>query len=86
MLSVAAEVLWVCTVLPVLRCCWFPRGIVAISVGFLGIVAAGVSVYLFAVLAPHLRNGTCDGDKYEELCNKGLTKGVIIGCVRLLVT
>jgi hypothetical protein len=78
--------LWVCVGLPVLRCCWFPRGIVAVNVGVLGLVAAGVSVYVVAVLAPHLRNGTCIGDRYEELCYRGLTKGIAVGCVRALVT
>ncbi len=86
MIAVTAEVLWMCAGLPILRCCWFPRGMVAINVGVLGAVAAGVSVYLLAILVPPLRDGTCHGDKYEELCYRGLTKGIAVAGIRALVT
>jgi hypothetical protein len=85
MVSVFAEVMWLCLALPILRCCCFPRGIVAISLGFLGVAAVAVSVYMFSVVGPHLTNRTCDGDRYEEDCYGGLTKGIAAGCVRVLV-
>ncbi|KAK4034048.1 hypothetical protein C8A01DRAFT_39477 [Parachaetomium inaequale] len=85
-ISVVAEVMWLCLALPILYCCSLPRGIMAISIGFLGAAAVGVSVYMFSVVGPHLRNGTCDGDKYEQECYRGLTKSIAAGCVRVLAT
>ncbi|KAK4150522.1 hypothetical protein C8A00DRAFT_36888 [Chaetomidium leptoderma] len=85
-ISVVAEVMWVCFLLPLLRCCCcFPRDVIPLSLGFLGVAAMGVSVYMFSVVGPHLSGGTCHGDKYEGDCYSGLTKSIAAGCVRMLV-
>ncbi|KAH6850618.1 hypothetical protein B0I37DRAFT_117544 [Chaetomium sp. MPI-CAGE-AT-0009] len=88
MVSIVVEALWIALWLPLILCCCVPRRhrMLAVTVGFLGVAAAGVSVYMLAVLGPHLGSGTCDADEYRDPCYRGLTKGVAAGCVRVLVT
>jgi hypothetical protein len=88
-ISVVAEIMWMCLGLWILRycsCCFFRRSITAISFGFLGVAAVGTSVYVLSVVGSHLTRRTCDGDKYEADCYRGLTKSIAAGCVRLLVS
>jgi hypothetical protein len=88
MILIVVEVIWVGLWLPLVLCCCGARRhrILAVTVGALGVAAAGVSVYMLAVLARYLGDGSCDADKYRDACHRGLTKGVAAGCVRVLVT
>ena len=88
MIAIVVEVMWIGLWLPlVLRCCGARRHrILAVTVGVLGVAAAGLSVYLLAVLGQYLGDGACDADKYRDACHRGLIKGVVAGCVRVLVT
>lgn len=89
LILVIAEAMWIGLWLPLVLRCFFAwrHRILAVTVGMLGVAAGGVSIYMLAVLGPHLADGTCDADKrYPEACARGLVKGVAGACVRVFVT
>ncbi len=84
MVSVFAEMMWMC-VIAILYCCCFTGPLVAISVGFIGFAAVPVSIYNLSVVVPHLSSGTCTSDALASACHRGLVKGITAACIRMLI-
>lgn len=84
MVSVFAELMWLCLI-AIMYCCCFTGPLIAISVGFMGFAALPVSIYSLSVVVPHLSSGTCNEDARASACHGGLVKGIAAASLRMLV-